>query len=130
MANQQDQTSTSGQPGGISGPDLYPSYRPNQDERTIAILVHVLSIFFWIFPGLIFWLLKKDESPFIRDHALEAMNFQITLTILYAILFISVVGWIFLWVPWLLQLIFCIIAAIKASDLKLFRYPLTLRLIK
>jgi hypothetical protein len=114
----------------LYGKDLRPAYTPNGDERTLAILVHVLSIFFWIFPGLIIYLLKKDESSFVSDHAKEAMNFQITLTILYAVLFISIVGWIFLWIPWLLQLIFCIIAAIKASDLKLFRYPFTLRLIK
>jgi uncharacterized Tic20 family protein len=112
------------------GREERPSYVPNGDERTLAILVHVLSIFFWIFPGLIIYLIKKDESPFVSDHAKEAMNFQITLTILYVILFITIVGWIFLWVPWLLQLVFCIIASIKASDLKLFRYPFTLRLIK
>ncbi|MCU0381700.1 MAG: DUF4870 domain-containing protein, partial [Chitinophagaceae bacterium] len=100
------------------------------DERVLAILAHVLSIFFWIFPGLIIYLIKKDESAFVSEHAKEAMNFQITLTILYVILFITIIGWVFLWIPWLMQLIFCIIAAIKASDLKLFRYPFTLRLIK
>jgi uncharacterized protein len=114
----------------FSGQDIRPNYTPNGDERTLAILVHVLSIFFWIFPGLIVYLIKRDESSFVSDHAKEAMNFQISLTILYVILFITIVGWVFLWVPWVMQLIFCIIAAIKASDLKLFRYPFTLRLIK
>ena len=114
----------------FSGQDIRPNYTPNGDERTLAILVHVLSIFFWIFPGLVIYLIKKDESSFVSDHAKEAMNFQITLTILYIVLLISIVGWIFLWIPWVLQLIFCIIGAIKASDLKLFRYPFTLRLIK
>ena len=115
---------------GNFGREETPSYIPNSDERTLAILVHVLSIFFWIFPGLIIWLIKKEESSFVSDHAKEAMNFQITLTILYIILFITIIGWVFLWVPWVLQLVFCIVAAIKASDLKLFRYPFTLRLIK
>jgi uncharacterized Tic20 family protein len=114
----------------FTGQDIRPNYTPNGDERTLAILVHVLSIFFWIFPGLVIYLIKKDESSFVTDHAKEAMNFQITLTILYVVLLISIVGWIFLWIPWVLQLIFCIVAAIKASDLKLFRYPFTLRLIK
>ena len=114
----------------FSGHDIRPNYTPNGDERTLAILVHVLSIFFWIFPGLVIYLIKKDESSFVTDLGKEAMNFQITLTILYVVLLISIVGWIFLWIPWVLQLIFCIIGAIKASDLKLFRYPFTLRLIK
>ncbi|MBS4066563.1 MAG: hypothetical protein KGZ74_18520 [Chitinophagaceae bacterium] len=37
----------------------------SSDERTMAILAHVLSIFFWIFPGLIIYLLKKDKSPYV-----------------------------------------------------------------
>jgi uncharacterized Tic20 family protein len=114
----------------VFGQESMPSYTPNSDERVLAILAHVLSIFFWIFPGLIIYLIKKDESAFVSEHAKEAMNFQITLTILYVILFITIIGWVFLWIPWLMQLVFCIIAAIKASDLKLFRYPFTLRLIK
>jgi len=112
------------------GEELTPAYTPNGDERTLAILTHVLSIFFWIVPGLVIYLLKKDESSFVADHAKEAMNFQLTLTILYVVLIISIVGWLFLWVPWVIQLIFCIVGGIRASDLKLYRYPFTLRLIK
>jgi hypothetical protein len=112
------------------GQESNPTYTPNGDERTLAILVHVLSIFFWIIPGLIIYLLKKDESSFVAEHAKEAMNFQLTLTILYIVLFISIVGIIFLWVPYVIQLVFCIIASIKASDLKIYKYPMTLRLIK
>jgi uncharacterized protein len=114
----------------LLGQEFNPSYTPNGDERTLAILVHVLSIFFWIIPGLIIYLLKKDESPFVAEHAKEAMNFQLTLTLLYIVLAISIVGIIFLWVPYVIQLVLCIVAAIKASDLKLYKYPMTLRLIK
>lgn len=66
----------------------------------------------------------------MSDHAKEAMNFQISMTILYVVLLISLVGILFLWVPWLIQLVACIVAAIRASEEKLYRYPLTLRLIK
>ena len=114
----------------LSGSVTSPSQRPNGDERTLAILVHVLSIFFWIVPGLIVYIIKKDESPFVADHAREAINFQISMSILYAVLLISLVGIIFLWLPWLIQLVACIVAAIRASEEKLYRYPLTLRLIK
>jgi hypothetical protein len=114
----------------LLGQESIPSYTPNGDERTLAILVHVLSIFFWILPGLIIYLLKKDESSFVAEHAKEAMNFQLTLTLLYIVLAISIVGLIFLWVPYVIQLVLCIVAAIRASDLKLYKYPMTLRLIK
>jgi uncharacterized protein len=103
---------------------------PSQDERTLAILVHVLSIFFWIIPSLIVYLVKKDDSPFVAAHAREALNFQITMTLLSIALFITLIGIIFLWVPALIDLILCIVAAIKASEQKPYRYPLSWRIIK
>ena len=112
------------------GSEINPSYTPTEDERSMAMLVHVLSIFFWILPGLIIYLLKKDESSFVAAHAKEAMNFQLTLTILYIVLLISLVGIILLWVPYFIQLALCIVATMKASDRKLYRYPFTIRLIK
>lgn len=114
----------------LSGSVSTPARRPDGDERTLAIIVHVLSIFFWIVPGLVVYILKKDESAFVADHAREAMNFQISMTILYVVLLVSLVGILFLWVPWLIQLVACIVAAIRASEEKLYRYPFTLRLIK
>jgi uncharacterized Tic20 family protein len=114
----------------ILGTEMNPAYTPTEDERSMAMLVHVLSIFFWILPGLIIYLLKKDESSFVAAHAKEAMNFQLTLTLLYIVLFISLVGIILLWVPYFIQLALCIVATMKASDRKLYRYPFTIRLIK
>jgi uncharacterized Tic20 family protein len=114
----------------LSGTSTAPTQRPNGDERTLAILVHVLSIFFWIVPGLVVYLVKKDESAFVSDHAREAMNFQISMTILYVVLLVSLFGILFLWIPWLIQLVACIVAAIRASEEKPYRYPFTLRLIK
>ena len=62
------------------GTDETPDYIPTGDERTMAILVHVLSIFFWFIPSLVVYLLKKDESKFIAYHAKEQLNFQITIS--------------------------------------------------
>ena len=90
----------------------------------------MLSIFFWIIPALVIYLVKKDESTFIADHAREALNFQITLSLLYLGLLISIIGWVFLWVPWVIQLVCCIVGAIRASDLKLYRYPMNWRIVK
>ncbi|MGL6269707.1 MAG: DUF4870 domain-containing protein [Chitinophagaceae bacterium] len=114
----------------ILGTEINPTYIPTEDERSMAMLVHVLSIFFWILPGLIIYLLKKDESSFVAAHAKEAMNFQLTLTIMYIVLLISLVGIILLWVPYFIQLALCIVATMKASDRKLYKYPFTIRLIK
>jgi len=107
-----------------------PEYTPTQDERTLAILVHAFGIFFWIIPPLVVYLWKKDQSPYLAAHAKEALNFQISIAIWGVLLFISMIGILFLWIPGLLDLIFCIVAALRASENRFFRYPLTLRLIK
>lgn len=88
---------------------------------------------------LIIWLAKKDSMPFVDDQGKEALNFNITVGIVFlALLLLSIMtlgigliiaipGWIVVGVAWL---VFTIIAAIKANEGVAYRYPLTLRLIK
>ena len=108
-------------------------YQPTSDERTMAILSHILSLFFPILATLIIYLIKKDESKYVAAHAKEALNFQITAAIAYIasmILMIILIGVLLIFAVAICYLIFVIIATIKASDNKLYRYPLTIRLIK
>jgi uncharacterized Tic20 family protein len=107
-----------------------PAIPPTDDERILAILCHVLSIFFWIFPPLIIYLIKKDQSSFVTDHAREALNFQLTMTLAGIVLFITIVGILLLWVLGIVVLVFVIVASVKASEKRLYRYPMTIRFIK
>ena len=107
-----------------------PQYTPTNDERTLAILCHVLAIFFWILPPLIIYLIKKDESAYVAEHAKESLNFQITVSIVAIVLALTVIGIVLIWVLGIARLVFMIIATIRASDNQLYRYPLTIRLIK
>ncbi|MBY0476454.1 MAG: DUF4870 domain-containing protein [Chitinophagaceae bacterium] len=105
----------------------------SSDERTMAILCHVLSIFFSFIPALVIYLVKKDESPYVAEHAKEVLNFQISLFIyamISVVLIFLIIGILLLIVLSIVALILYIIAAIKASDDILYRYPLTIRLIK
>ena len=106
------------------------SYAPTSDERTLAILCHVLTLFFWILPPLIIYLLKKDESPFVASHARESMNFQITWAIIGLVLFVTIIGILLLWLVGIIILVLVIVATVKASESKMYRYPFTMRLIK
>jgi len=114
----------------LLGTETDPGYVPTSEERTMAILSHVLCVVVWLFPPLIIYLIKKDESAYVTAHAKESLNFQITVGIVYFILFVSVIGWFLLWLPWIVALVFEIIATIKASESKLYKYPLSIRLIK
>ena len=105
----------------------------SSDERTMAILCHVLSIFFSFIPALVIYLVKKDESPYVAEHAKEALNFQISIFLycmVSVVLILVLVGILLLIAIGVVSLILYIIAAVKASDDILYRYPLTIRLIK
>lgn len=120
-----DQQSTS-----LLGTDEQPLQTPTSDERTMAILSHVLCIVVWLFAPLIIYLIKKDESKFVAAHAKESLNFQITVMLIAIILIVTVIGILLLWVLGIISTIFIIIATIKASENKLYRYPFSIRLIK
>jgi uncharacterized Tic20 family protein len=107
-----------------------PVYTPTSDEKTMAILSHVLTFVSSILAPLIIYLIKKDDSPYVATHAKESLNFQITACIISFVLIISVIGIFLLWLLWLGVVICVIIATIKASENKIYRYPLTIRFIK
>jgi hypothetical protein len=117
----------------MMGSDYTPVITPTSDEKTLAILSHILTIISSFIAPLIIYLLKKDDSPYVAEHAKESLNFQITMFILYIISFLLIivlVGLLFIWALSIANLILVIIATIKASENKMYRYPINFRLIK
>jgi uncharacterized Tic20 family protein len=112
------------------GTDEQPLLQPTSDEKTLAILSHILTLIVWLFAPLIIYLIKKDESAFVAAHAKESLNFQITIALVCIVLFITIIGIFLLWIVGIIAMILVIVATIKANDGKLYRYPFTLRLIK
>lgn len=106
------------------------AYQPTSEERTMSILAHILTFVFPVVATLVIYLIKKDESKYVTAHAKEALNFQITFMLITIILCVTLIGMILLPVVGLIYLIFVIVATVKASDNKLYRYPLTIRFIK
>jgi uncharacterized protein len=105
---------------------------PSNDDKNIATVTHLGGTVFSFIPGLLVWILKKDDSAYIADQAKEALNFQITVILaqfIAAVLAIILIGFIFMGIIWVLNVVFCIIAAISTSKGETYRYPLCLRLI-
>ena len=108
--------------------------------RTWCAFIHASALLgvFLHFPGhllapLILWLIKRDESPELDAHGKEAVNFQISMLIynaVAAVFCLVLIGFFFLAVLWVLNAVFVIIAAIKASDGEFYRYPMTIRFIQ
>lgn len=125
---------------------------PTKDERNWAMFAHLSAIaaglifsfttipaFGFVGP-LVIWLMKRDESPFVADQAKEALNFNISIGIVLFAMW--VLAMLLIWtivVPFimfplmaivgLIALVLVIVAAIKASNGEVYRYPFTLRLI-
>lgn len=117
----------------LQGDVLTPDTAPSQDEKTMALLSHILTIIGGFLAPLIIYLLKKDESTFISDHAKESLNFQITLFLAYVvciILMVVLIGAFLFAIVAILQLVLVIIATIKANEGKLYKYPFNIRFIK
>jgi len=111
-----------------------PSGYPTSDEKTWALIAHFGGIIGFIGP-LIAFLVKGNESPTVRTHAVEALNFQITwgiASIVAVIIATCTLGLLF-FLPMItgaIALIFAIIGGIKANEGTLYRYPMSMRMIK
>ena len=111
-----------------------------KQEHTMGMLCHLAALVGFIgiplgniIGPLIVWFLKKDEMPFVMEEGKEALNFQISMTIygiVAGLLIFVVIGLLLLPILVIADIVFIIIAAVKASKGESYRYPFTLRLIK
>jgi uncharacterized protein len=109
------------------------------EVRSWCVIAHLSALagFFipalgHIFGPLIVWLIKRGDSPEIDAHGKEALNFQISMllySVVSAILCLILIGFVFLAILHVLNVVFVIIAAIRAGEGQMYRYPLTVRLI-
>ena len=121
----------------------YPAGAVTQTDRNWASAAHWGTLVAgWLAMGflapLLIMLTVGNQSPFVRKHAVESLNFQISLLIygavavLFSILTIGL-GLIIV-IPVALAafvaiLVFLIQASIKAANGEDYRYPLTLRFV-
>ena len=113
-------------------------------EKQWAMIAHLsalaaLLIGFTFVGPLSVYLLKRDDGPFVRAHAAEALNFNLSVFIygavaglVTAILVLVLVGLLLL--PLILVaavawVVLVIVAAIKANNGEAYRYPLTIRFV-
>jgi len=107
------------------------------EERNWAVAAHVGVFVAWliglaILAPLVVFLVKGNESPFVRSHAVESLNFQITSIIVGVVGFVLsfvIVGFFLLAGWFLFYIVIVIVATVAASNGREYRYPLTLRLV-
>jgi uncharacterized protein len=104
----------------------------SQDSRNVAVLIWIGTIFFGFIPGLIVYLIKKDDA-YVLDQSKEALNWSITAIIGYfagMILTFILIGVLVFVVVGICHLAFCVMGAIAASSGQQYRAPFAVRLIK
>jgi uncharacterized Tic20 family protein len=107
--------------------------------RTWCVLAHASALVGFLLPlaghivgPLIIWLAKRADSPEIDAHGKESMNFQLSMLIynlIAGLLCLVLIGFLALAILHILNVVFVIVASIQASEGKLYRYPLAIRLI-
>jgi uncharacterized protein len=140
-----------GEHGDMRGDETGAGGNIPRDHRQMAMFAHLSALLGGIvtagwagsvgcFIGpLVIWMLKKDEMPFVDDQAREALNFNLTVAIVFlGLLLMSILtlgiglvlavpAWIAVGIAWL---VLTIIASVKANEGVAYRYPFALRLIR
>jgi len=134
------------------------SQAPPKNDNLLAALCHLTGLFTYLLPFLgnfilllIIWAVKRKDSPLIDESGKAALNFQISMLIYLAIgvvacgisflLFaivrmdILVIGMmamagVFLIFYNIFYCVFIILAAITASEGRVYNYPLAIRFIQ
>ncbi|ETK32124.1 DUF1707 and DUF4870 domain-containing protein [Microbispora sp. ATCC PTA-5024] len=104
---------------------------PDGGDRVAGAAAHLLTLagLFVVGPLLIMATAGRT-SPYIRRHAVESLNFHLTVLGGSILLLVTVVGAILLPVIWVLGIVLSIVGGVTALTGTDFRYPLTLRLVK
>lgn len=139
----------------VEAENQQPPMLPNTEvksDNTMGMLCHLLALTALlgiplgnILGPLILWLIKRDEDPFVDLCGKESLNFQISIMIYGAALFLFILPTVI--IPFIgvlllplimlaaialaiMAIVYTIIAAIKASEGDSYSYPFTIRFIK
>jgi|ERR1700722_10518639 len=111
----------------------------DREERNWGMYCHLAAFAGFIVPfgniigPFIVWLIKREDFPTVNRQGKEALNFQISMTLYFfvaTLLTFIIIGFILIPVIVIADIIFIIMAAIKAQEGGIYRYPLTIHFLK
>jgi uncharacterized protein len=113
----------------------YPPQAPvsPSDARMWSIFAHLGGTFLSFFLPLVIYLVFKDRHPFVRRHSAQALNFHITLFIVYVVsvplIFLFGLGLLTMLTAAICAVVFTVIAALAANDGREYTYPIAIRFV-
>ena len=122
----------------MTQPQNQPQQPPSPgEEQAVSIGVHIGGLLTSFIVPLVLWLLYKDRSPFLDEHAKAALNWQILLLpgyllawVLMALPIIGFLGGLLQLAVFVISAIFCILSALAANKRQPARYPVDVKIIK
>jgi len=118
-----------------------PPGAPSPTDFSDAALAHFLGLLGFLGP-LIIMMSRGERSRWVRDNAVEAVNFHLSfmiytlvggflLTVVTCVtLGFGAILFVLLFVPWTVTLVCSIMAGTAAQRGRFYRYPMTIRMIK
>lgn len=111
------------------------------DDKTYALVAHFGGALGALVTGgvlgfvgpLIAYLVKGQQSPTVRAHAVAALNFQILWSIIAFVGWLTsclLIGFLIAFVALAMQIVLGIVAGLKANEGVLYRYPASVSFIK
>ncbi|MCX6010983.1 MAG: DUF4870 domain-containing protein [Chloroflexi bacterium] len=88
------------------------------EPNLAGLLCYVLG---WI-SGLVFLILEKDDK-FVRFHAVQSVVTFGAITVVFALVFIPIVGWVFGWILWALAFVLWVVLMIRAYQGEKIKMP-------
>jgi uncharacterized protein len=130
-----------------SAPNNPPTPASVRAEQSWCLWCHLSALGGLVLPvvgnilgPLLIWQLKRGEFPAVDAHGREALNFQLSMLIYFLAALVMMFASSFFCLGWrlfpalvaipVLDLILTLIGGIKAGSGELYRYPLSLRLVR
>lgn len=111
-------------PGYASQPPVDPS-----DEKIWGVIMHLGNLLLSFLVPLIIWLIYRERSQTLDQQGRAALNWAISFWIYSAVagvLMFVLVGFVIWPILVVLDIVFCIIAAVKAGNRQPWKYPLSI----
>lgn len=110
-----------------------------QDLKSFCVLMHLSQFAGFMIPGagvvlpIVMWATNKEKSLVLDNHGRVILNWMLS-AIIYSIICLPlcaiIVGFLGLFIIFVLNFIFVILGAVKANDNELWVYPLSIRFFK
>jgi len=113
----------------------YPGDRDEKlrEDPVILSLLHLSGLFILLFPPILIWLWNRDKIRYIREHAIDVINFQLSMLIFLipgGLLAIILIGIPIVIILGFYSSVIIIVNTIRVLNNQPYRYPLSIHILK